>query len=243
MRAARKSVLLKAASLAALALAGAFALLVPSASRSAPDPQRLVVVELFTNQGCSSCPPAEANLIALSARPNVLALSFGVTYWDQLGWKDTFARPAFTERQKSYEWALKHPAPFTPQVVVDGRADTNGINRADIERLIAAESLAGGPLLRGDAAAVTVGAGRAPGAGADVWLVRYDPRIVQTPVKRGENGGRTLPQRNVVRALLRLGRWNGAASTYRLPPPAPGLKSAVLVQASSGGPILSALPL
>ncbi|HWE44469.1 MAG TPA: DUF1223 domain-containing protein [Caulobacteraceae bacterium] len=219
-------------------------MLAPSMGRTAPaDPGRLVVVELFTSQGCSSCPPADANVLALSARPNVLALSFAVTYWDQLGWKDTFARPAFTERQKSYAWALKHPAPFTPQVVVDGRADTVGIDRAEIEALIARESLAGGPTLSANNAAISVGSGAAPRSGADVWLVRFDPRVQQVPIGRGENGGRTLPEKNVVRTLQRLGRWTGGAQTYALPAAQAGLKSAILVQQASGGPILSALRL
>ena len=92
------------------------------------------VVELFTSQGCSSCPPANANLATISDRPGVLALSFSVTYWDQLGWKDTFAQPAFTARQVNYEPRLDHDGPFTPQIVVDGRADTIGNRLAAVDR-------------------------------------------------------------------------------------------------------------
>ena len=241
----RKAMILRAAAVAGLlGLAGLALMVTPPMGRAAPaDPNRLVVVELFTSQGCSSCPPADANVLALSERPNVLALSFAVTYWDQLGWKDTFARPAFTERQKSYEWALKHPSPFTPQVIVDGRADTVGIDRREIEALIARESLAGGPAVSASAKTISVGAATAPHSGADVWLVQYDPRVQQVPIGRGENGGRTLPEKNVVRALTRLGRWSGSAQTYPLPVIQAGLKSAVLVQGSSGGPILSALRL
>ena len=240
----RRATILTAALAGGLAaVVGALVTAVVAGHATPADPGRLVVVELFTSQGCSSCPPADANVLALSDRPNVLALSFAVTYWDQLGWKDTFARPAFTERQKSYEWALKHPAPFTPQVIVDGRADTVGINRAEIDDLIARESLAGGPNVSASANAISVSAGAAPRSGADVWLVRYDPRVQQVPIGRGENGGRTLPEKNVVRTLLRLGRWTGAAQTYSLPAPQAGLKTAVLVQGSSGGPILSALRL
>jgi hypothetical protein len=227
-----------------LATAGLTQLISARMGHAAPaNPNRLAVVELFTSQGCSSCPPADANVLALADRPNVLALSFAVTYWDQLGWKDTFARPAFTERQQSYEWALKHPSVFTPQVIVDGRADTVGINRGEIEALIARESLAGGPNVTAAGDAITVGAGSAPRSGADVWMVRYDPRVQQVPIGRGENGGRTLPEKNVVRALIKIGRWSGAQQTYRLPAAQAGLKTAVLVQGSSGGPILSALRL
>jgi hypothetical protein len=199
----------------------------------------LTVVELFTSQGCSSCPPANANVAALSDRPGVLALSFGVTYWDQLGWKDTFAHPSFTQRQVDYDRALGHDGPFTPQVVVDGKADVVGADRGEIERLISRETLSGPTLnIVGDAA--VLGAARAPSKPADVWLVRYDPRVIQVPVRRGENSGRTLPHKNVVRDLVRLGAWVGPSIRFSLPPAAAGLFSAVLVQTASGGPILAA---
>src|SRR5262245_51564795 len=125
-------------------LAAGAALLLASPTGSAPvsaappaDGQP-TVVELFTSQGCSSCPPANANLAILSDRPGILALSFGVTYWDQLGWKDTFAKPEFTARQVTYEGPLNRDGPFTPQMVVDGRTDTVGNRLADVEGLIAA---------------------------------------------------------------------------------------------------------
>ena len=97
----------------------------------------LTVVELFTSQGCSSCPPANANLAKLRDRPGVLALSFNVTYWDYLGWKDTFGKPEFTARQRTYEAPLGESGPFTPQVVVNGAADTVGNRLSAIEALIA----------------------------------------------------------------------------------------------------------
>jgi hypothetical protein len=212
------------------------ALALPAFAQPAP---RLSVVELFTSQGCSSCPPANDNVAALSNRPDVLALSFGVTYWDQLGWKDTFASPAYTERQVAYAHALKHDAPFTPQVVVDGKADVVGNVRPEIERLIAHEQITG-PALTVASGGIDIGAGKAPAAAADVWLVRYDPRVVQVPVRAGENNGRTLPHKNVVKALVRLGGWNGQAVHFALPPAAPGLSTAVLVQTRGAGPILAA---
>jgi hypothetical protein len=94
-----------------------------SAHVSAAQP---VVVELFTSQGCSSCPPANAVLARLADRNDILALSFGVTYWDELGWKDTFASPQFTKRQWDYAHALHHASVFTPQMVVQGRMDAVG---------------------------------------------------------------------------------------------------------------------
>ncbi len=97
------------------------------------------VVELFTSQGCSSCPPANANLVKLSNDPNVLALSFSVTYWDYLGWKDIFGKKEFTDRQVTYEPALGQSGPFTPQMVVNGHQSTVGYDLNEIRRVIASE--------------------------------------------------------------------------------------------------------
>jgi hypothetical protein len=231
---------------AGLAVLGAgiagLAVLGPAGSAGAADAAHPAVVELFQSQGCSSCPPANANLIALSQRPDVLALSFGVTYWDQLGWKDTFASPQYTARQWDYARALRHDNVFTPQVVVNGRLDGVGAQPGEIEQLMRrAERTAPGPALNLAAGEVTIGAAAKPARGADVWLVRYDPRIVQVAIRRGENGGRTLPHRNVVRELVRLGAWNGQAARFTLPAPHdPALRNAVLVQIVGAGPILAA---
>jgi hypothetical protein len=221
--------------LALASLAGA------PASRAA-DAAHPAVVELFQSQGCSSCPPANANLMALSQRPDVLALSFGVTYWDQLGWKDTFASPQFTARQWDYARALRHDNVFTPQVVVNGRIDGVGAAPGEIERLIKrGDRAAPGPVVIVAGGAVQVGSAQTPAKAADVWLVRYDPRIVQVPIRRGENAGRTLPHRDVVRQLVRLGAWNGRAERFNLPAsPDPALRDAVLVQTAGAGPILAA---
>jgi hypothetical protein len=208
----------------------------------AADAAHPVVVELFQSQGCSSCPPANANLIKLSERPDVLALSFGVTYWDQGGWKDTFASPQYTARQWDYAHALRHDNVFTPQVVVNGRIDGVGAQPGEIEQLMRrAERPASGPALSIADGAVTVGAAGKPAKAADVWLVRYDPRVIQVAIRRGENSGRTLPHRNVVRELVRLGAWNGQAAHFALPASRdPALSTAVLVQTGGAGPILAA---
>jgi hypothetical protein len=201
------------------------------------------VVELFTSQGCSSCPPANANLAILSARPDVLALSFGVTYWDRLGWKDTFARPDYTERQETYETPLGEAGPFTPQIVIDGRKSLVGNDLSELERHVAALRGAGGaaaPSIALGNGVAQIGAGAAPRDGADVWLVRYDPRRVDVAVQRGENAGHTLPHKNVVHDLSLLGRWSGVPMTAAVPPARDGLRSAVLVQAHGGGPIFAA---
>jgi hypothetical protein len=173
----------------------------------AADPQNPVVVELFQSQGCSSCPPANANLLAIASRPDVLALTWEVTYWDYLGWTDTFGSKSFTARQWDYARGLGNTEVYTPQMVLNQNS-------------------------------VQVGAAELRG---DVFLVRYDPDLVQVPVLRGENGGRTLPHRNVVREFRRLGAFEGAARRFELPMASrPGLKTAILVQAGPGGPILAA---
>ena len=137
----------------------------------AADPSHPTVVELFQSQGCSSCPPANANLDAVSGRPDVIALNFAVTYWDGLGWKDTFAKPQFTARQWDYAQAIHHSRCSTPQVVVDGRRDGR---RRQIRRDRAGWSAAAdrrrrprGETGRRDLA---IGAGAEPAQGADVWL-------------------------------------------------------------------------
>ncbi|MCA0013911.1 DUF1223 domain-containing protein [Mesorhizobium sp. B292B1B] len=231
MSQAKRRKFLAMSSLGALALA---------ASLGAAAAQPLTVVELFTSQGCSSCPPANANLIKIKDQPGVLALSFNVTYWDYLGWKDIFGRQEFTQRQVSYEPPLGHDGPFTPQVVVNGHADAVGAAPGEIERLIAASGRVKGPSLSLDGGKANIGAGSVPGGKADIWLVRYARGVVEVPVARGENTGRTLPHGNVVHALTRLGNWTGEATTLDVPPAADGLSTAVLVQSPGGGPILAA---
>ena len=203
-----------------------------------------VVVELFTSQGCSSCPPADANLIKVSERTDVLALSFGVTYWNYLGWEDTFARPEFTQRQMVYEGPLGHPGAFTPQIVVNGRKDVIGHNLGELQDLIDREAAARAaemaPVIAAKGKRIEIGAGAAPVRSADIWLVHYDPRITEVPVARGENRRRVLPIKNSVRTLTRLGGWNGTAVTLDLPPTPEGLAGAILVQLPLGGEILVA---
>ena len=232
----------RAALRSALAFAFAFAGLLAAPPAVAADAAHPAVVELFQSQGCSSCPPANANLMRLADRPDVLALSWQVTYWDQLGWKDTFDDPAYTRRQWDYARAFHRQQVATPEVVVNGRADAVGSRPGEIEALIRrADRGDGGPRVALSRGEVRVGGGQAPAGGAVVVLVRYDPRIIQVPIQRGENGGKTLAHRNVVRQVVRLGAWTGGDRAYRLPPPTrAGLNTAVLVQAGVGGPILAA---
>lgn len=205
----------------------------------AADAKHPTVVELYQSQGCSSCPPAAANVNALAGRPDILALSFGVTYWDDLGWKDSFASPQFTARQWDYARGLNHANVATPQVVINGRSDIIGNDRSSLDAAIArADRGTGGPDLDIVGDKLTVG-----GSGqGDVWLVRYDPRITNVAVKRGENRGRTLPHRNVVRQLVKLGPWTGKPAIFVLPPATDaGLATAAFVQARPGGPIIGAV--
>jgi hypothetical protein len=210
-----------------------------AAAQPAPPTAPVQVVELFTSQGCSSCPPADAAVAQISQRPGVLALSFGVTYWDDLGWKDTFAQKKFTDRQWDYAKGLHHAQVATPQVVVNGRLDVVGQDVREIDAALRRAPLAPGPEVTLSAGSAVV-AGAAPAHAAGVWLVRYDPNTVLVPVKRGENTGKTLPIKNVVRELTRLGDWSGGQKSYAIPAGPAGLKAAVLVQAGTGGPILAA---
>ena len=217
----------------------AFGVCLAAAPACAADAAHPAVVELFQSQGCSSCPPANAHVLALAGRPDVLALSWQVTYWDYLGWRDSFGDRAFTARQYDYARGLGHDGVFTPQVVVNGRADVVGTQDGEIEALLRrADRGDGGPSIVVSGDRVSIGAGR---GGADVVLVRYDPRTIEVAVLRGENGGVTLPHRNVVREVRVLGRWTGGAASFTLPAASrAGLKMAVLVQAQPGGPILAA---
>ncbi|TAL32878.1 MAG: DUF1223 domain-containing protein [Phenylobacterium sp.] len=227
--------------LAPLAVALSLPLMAAAAAPApAPAPAQPVVVELFTSQGCSSCPPADLAVAAVADRPDVIALSFNVTYWNHLGWKDTFSRPEFTARQVAYAKALGHAAPFTPEVVAGGRVDAVANTPGRVDALIAKGRAQPTTSVTAVDGKVTVAAGVAPRRGADVWLVHYDPRTIQVPVKAGENTGKTLPQRNVVRSLRRLGDWRGEAATFIAPPAGPGLRTVVLVQGRDGGAILGA---
>jgi hypothetical protein len=201
----------------------------------------LIVVELFTSQGCSSCPPANEAVARLAdTRPDVLALTYGVEVWDHLGWADTNARSPFSQRQVDYNVKLGKTGVYTPQVVVGGEADLPGTRPGQIQSLIAkAGPVPATPAVTLGAEAVTVGPG--PAANAQVLLVRYDPKAQQVPIRRGENGGRTLLHKNVVRELVVVGEWRGASARYTLPAAkAAGLRTVILIQDRQSGRLLGA---
>lgn len=236
-----------ALSLFCLALSGvvAPAAWAQPAKAQGADPKPPVVVELFTAQGCSSC--AKANQLAadLAQRDGVLALTYSVDYWDYLGWKDTFAKPIFADRQRAYakKFALRDVP--TPQMVVGGRVQASGTKAEAVEDLV--KSAARAPIDAPDIqfigkARVAVGSGPVPRGGGEVWLVRFDPREQDIAVKRGDNKGQTLVHRNVVRELVKLGPWAGKPRLYRLPTAADAeYKTVILVQGAKGGRILGVL--
>lgn len=201
-----------------------------------------VVVELYTAQGCASCGEANAHVAKLAEKPGVLALTFSVDYWDYLGWADTFAKPEFTSRQKAYVARMALREPYTPQVVVDGVSQAAGSKTEKVDRLVAdAAKVRRGPpdIHFSGANRVYVGSARAPQGGGEVWLIRFDPREQEVAVKSGDNKGQTLPEKNVVRELTRLGAWRGKPVAFHLPPASDeGLKTVVLVQAGHGGRIV-----
>jgi hypothetical protein len=210
----------------------------PAAAEQGP-----VVVELFTSQGCSSCPPADALLGELAERAGVLPLSFHVAYWDRLGWPDSFALAASTRRQEAYADRLGLRGLYTPQMVIGGRLDAVGSQRRRVLEAIALLQGHGEP---GPALAVTEGEVRlGPGdrRPCTLWLIGFD-RAHDVAIERGENRGRTIRYQNVVRAILDLGTWDGSATT--LPLPLARLTAerrdaaAVLVQRQSDGAIVAA---
>jgi len=211
---------------------------------NAADAVHPTVVEVFQSQGCSSCPPANANLNAIAGRPDILALSFAVTYWDRLGWKDIFAHPVFTERQWEYSRAGGRGNVSTPQMIVNGRGVLVGNRPAEVDAFIKRfDRGSSGPRIDVGAGEVRIGAAASRGP-ANVWLVRFDPRTRQVPIRAGENGGRTLPHRNIVRKLHLLGKWDGSASAFAVPTsPNAVWRSAILVQDGPGGAILAARPI
>lgn len=233
--------------IAAAAFLGALA-----GGANAGDTVEKSVIELFTSQGCSSCPPADALLVELAKRDDMVALTLPVDYWDYLGWKDTLASPVHSARQRAYAKQRVDNQVYTPQAVIDGMTHVVGANRADIEqamvqtrRKLAERRVPLDVSLDGDTFVIKVGA--APEGGkaeaAVVWLALLKSSVLVT-IERGENAGRKITYANVVRDLMPVGKWNGEAMTIKLP----AYKlvrddadaCAVLLQSDLAGPILAA---
>jgi hypothetical protein len=195
----------------------------PVAAPHVPPPHVTGVVELFTSQGCSSCPPADRFLSLLARTPDVIALSFPIDYWDFIGWHDTLASPAFTARQKAYAAVRGDGRVYTPQVVIDGLGDAVGSDRAEIERAIATTKGHDGALSvpihlaeSQDMLHIDIGAGPEAAAGVYVLRVVKSRTVV---IGRGENSGRSITYTNVVRAIKKIGDWNGVARSFELSEP------------------------
>ena len=183
------------------------------------------VVELFTSQGCSSCPPADKVLGELANDPSVIALSMPIDYWDYLGWKDTLADSRFTARQKAYSQVRGDREVYTPQVVVNGSVHVIGSDLAKIQDAIHVTGKADGVMSvpvtmtqAGKQLNVSVAAsGKAPAAmHGEVWICPV-AKAVPISIGRGENRGRQVTYHNVVRGLLKVGDWNGTPANWTVP--------------------------
>ena len=202
--------------------------------------ERPVVVELFTSQGCSSCPPANAYLNELSKnRRDVLALAFHVTYWDRLGWKDPFSLPVATQRQDVYGHRFGDGS-YTPEMVVDGAAGMVGSDRGEVGSAIENARHNGRTLAsvsmskNGEQVSIEVGSGA---GNAKVLLIGFDHEHT-TAIGRGENSGRTLTEANVVRSIRSVGQWSG--TPLRVSEPFPEGQDAAVVLEAPGGHIVGA---
>jgi hypothetical protein len=207
------------------------------------------VVELFTSQGCSSCPAADALLGRLAQRDDVIAISLSVDYWDYLGWRDTLAQSKFAQRQKAYAKVLGDGMVYTPQAVVNGVVHVNGSDEDKIARAIEKTSkLAHVPVhLSTDGGKLVVDLGPAPegtaSKDATLWLAVMS-KSVEVPITRGENKGKTVTYSNVLRELIPIGTWSGKPMTVQLERHSFMAKDtdrcAVLLQQGQAGPIAGA---
>ncbi len=235
-----------------LTLAAVATALTAGTSAWAAEPR--AVIELFTSQGCSSCPPADRLLGDLAKDPKLIPLSLAIDYWDYLGWKDTLAVPGHAKRQKAYSHMRgDHEGVYTPQAIINGSVQALGSDPAVIERAIAdsrhnAATLSVPVTLKVDDGRLLVAAPSDAGnaANAEVWLCPVS-KTVAVAIGRGENSGNTFTYHNVVRRWVKLGVWNGTAATWSVP--VADFKSegvdavAVILQsgvASAPGPMLGA---
>ncbi|MFC0240622.1 DUF1223 domain-containing protein [Rhodopseudomonas telluris] len=202
---------------------GVCALIATTHASTAAGPR--AVVELFTSQGCSSCPPADRIIGDLAKDPSVIALSLPIDYWDYLGWKDTLADARFSARQKAYSQMRGDRDVYTPQVVVNGAAHLVGSNRAGIEEAIKTTDKTTGSMtvpvsmaVNGKEIKVSVAAAPADAAArqGEVWICAVS-KAVPITITRGENRGREITYHNVVRNLLKVGDWTGTAGSWSVP--------------------------
>jgi hypothetical protein len=195
-------------------LAGALMTLASNTQAAAPTGP--VVVELFTSQGCNSCPPADALLTELARRPDVLALALHVTYWNNLGWQDVFSQPQFDERQRRYAQQTGRGSSYTPQMMVNGTEDVVGSQRDAVNRALAKAARTAAIALQKDGETLQITL-PALEKRCDCVLTLFGVRpSAQTPVGRGENSGKTLPESRIVRDMQTLGSWQGEQRTLQV---------------------------
>ena len=228
---------------AALALTFLISLL-PAALHAA---ERPVVVELFPPQGCSSCPPADRYLTELAKEDDVIALAWHVDYWDYLGWKDEFADPKYTERQKHYARPMGEKMIYTPQAIVDGMAHTVGSDAAKVMKLVdyareEAPQLDLSVERDGDMIIIRAEAIERLQGKVDVNLVHYQPSA-EVKITRGENAGSTIMYTNIVSEYLHVGTWGGLGTLDLEAPVISDLPMVVMLQQRGYGPILAAVEL
>jgi hypothetical protein len=217
-----------------------FGLTGPAAAQSAKAP---IVVELYTSQGCSSCPPADAILGELAGRKDLIALALHVDYWDYIGWKDTFADHAYAQRQRAYARAAGEKMIYTPQMVVNGEARLAGSNRSELAAALKAKPDAAAPVLtlgrNGSRLSILATSQAALPQGTFVQLVRYIP-AASVEVTRGENAGRTIEYNNIVTEWQKLGLWDGRSDLSLDVDAAGDQPVVVIIQAPGPGRILTA---
>jgi hypothetical protein len=231
----------------AAALLGLAALALPASAQTSPTGEHpQVVLELYTSQGCVQCPRANRLVGMLSREPGVLALTFPVGIWDYLGWRDTLARPAYSDRQQGYSNSLHVRGRFTPQLIFNGARQTSASDwdeaRSALLQARHDPRPEGAPevaitRLRNDRARVSLSA-NARGAGADIWLVVFDPGPVIAVVGSGVNVNRSISHYNLVDSIQRIGTWNGEATWFERDHCTP--ECAVIVQRPGPGEILAA---
>ncbi|WGV17107.1 DUF1223 domain-containing protein [Fuscovulum ytuae] len=225
------------------ALCGAtLALAVPALAEEAagtgsPEVRQPVLVELYTSQGCASCPPADEFLAELAAHEEVIPLALHVDYWDYIGWEDSFAQAAFTERQKSYARAIKSRMIYTPQMIVGGIDRVEGNTPDAVVRLIGKHLAVTRTVhltleRRGDQVVIRAVAEPPLSGGAEVQLVRYVPEAV-VEIARGENAGKTVTYHNIVTEWTKLADWPGVAP-LELTAQAPGTEPVVVIVQEPG---------
>lgn len=194
----------------------------PVVTANQADAQPRAVIELFTSQGCSSCPPADRLLAEMARDPSMIALSWHIDYWDYLGWKDTFSQPAFTARQRGYGAARGDEEIYTPQVVINGASQMVGSDRAEINAAIShgrGSELAVPITLDGTGSSVRASIGPAPAGGLRIGTLYLLEvlRSREVAIPRGENASHAITYTNVVRTIAPLATWSGEAKSVDVP--------------------------